>query len=118
MEGAQAVWLVDAVVAGGEPGSIYRMGSREMECVEECWSGHHLGLGSALALGRALGSLPEQVVIYGIEADGATPIPDCDLSPDVQRAVTAVAKALVEELGAFLSAAPGALRAERVGGVK
>jgi hydrogenase maturation protease len=115
MEGAQAVWLVDAVLAGGKPGSIYRLDAREAARVEGSWSGHGLGVASALALGWALGGLPEQVVIYGIEAGAATPIPDGDLSPEVQGVVTPVARALMEELRAFLSAAPAALRTEHGG---
>ena len=118
MEGAQAVWLVDAVLAGGQPGSIYRLEPREAEWAEQTWSGHGLGLASSLALGRALGGLPEHVVIYGIEAGAVTPIPDGELSRDVQGAVTPVARALVKELRAFLSAAPAALVTEHGGDAK
>ncbi len=69
-EGSRAVVLVDAIRSGAEPGTIHRVdASREPVPVlmRGSSSTHAVGVGEAVELARALGRLPERVVVYGVE---------------------------------------------------
>ena len=69
-EGAELAVLVDAVVSGGKPGTIYgfdgahRLPGKFFRAA----SSHMLGLAEALELARALDRLPPRVRVIGIEA--------------------------------------------------
>jgi hydrogenase maturation protease len=103
-EGADAVWLVDAVVSGATPGTVHRLDASAQALPAELASAstHHLGIAEAVELARALGRLPARVVFYGIEAAGAEP--GNELSPEVEAAVEQVAAALREEVVGCTSA--------------
>jgi hydrogenase maturation protease len=85
--GFDDVTLLDACRGAGPPGSVHRIEADEAERVATLRhaSSHSLGVSAAIGLGRALGTLPPQLVIYAIEArqtrDGE------GLSPEVDRAV-------------------------------
>jgi hydrogenase maturation protease len=97
LEGADRAWLIDAARSGAPAGTIHRI---------DCCSGrvpsradvssHGFGVAQAIELGRALGTLPRQCLLYAIEAadftDGAP------LSPGVERAVHEVAERIRAEL--------------------
>lgn len=93
-EGAQTAYLVDAVRAEAAPGTIVRLGSRQLASPNRprFLSCHGLGLEEAIALGWALGMLPERVIIYGIV--GRDFEPGQGLSPEVERAARAVIRRL------------------------
>jgi len=97
-EGAGAVWLVDAVSSGAEPGTVHRhdASKRELPAALFRTSTHHFGLAEAVELARALGRLPERTVVYGIE--GASFRTGETLSPEVETAVVQVADAVREEV--------------------
>jgi hydrogenase maturation protease len=97
-EGAPAVWIVDAVSSGAQPGALHRFDAARVPLPAELFgvSTHRLGLADALELARALGRLPAQVIVYGIEANEFEP--GGPLSPPVARAVERLADLLVEEL--------------------
>ena len=92
--GFDDVVLVDACRGAGPPGSVHRIGPRETDRVASLRhaSTHSLGVAAAIGLARALGTLPENLLIYAIEArecgDGA------GLSPEVERAVHELAERL------------------------
>lgn len=96
-QGADEVWVVDAVVSGAPPGTLHRFDASRGP-LPAVWRGslstHGLGLHEALELARATGDLPPRLEVIGIEAgdlgDGA------GLSPAVAAAVEAVAKELEE----------------------
>jgi hydrogenase maturation protease len=71
MEGVDHVILIDAVKGGGRPGTTVRldlsMGTR-WGTVVPC-STHAMGVAAAIDLARALGRLPKQIVLYGIEIE-------------------------------------------------
>ena len=98
-DGADALWLVDAVSSGAAPGTVRRLDASTEELPAELFraSTHHLGLAEAVELARALGRLPAQVVFYGIE--GASFDVGEQLTPEVEAAVTRVAELLREEVG-------------------
>ena len=69
MEGIDRVILIDAVKGGERPGAPVRLDlSTESRwgTVAPC-STHAMGVADAIDLARALGRLPKQIILYGIE---------------------------------------------------
>jgi hydrogenase maturation protease len=99
----ESVWLVDAVSSGAVPGTIHRVDAS----VEPLPAGfarsstHHFGLPEAVELARALGRLPERLVVFGIE--GASFDTGEALSPEVEAAGERVAEAIRKEVLACTS---------------
>ena len=97
-EGAEAVWLVDAVSSGAEPGTVHRHDASSAELPARLFdtSTHHFGLAEAVEIARALGRLPGTAIVYGIEGGnfdtGET------LGPEVEAATARVAEAVREEV--------------------
>jgi len=100
---ADRVLVIDAVRSGAVPGTIHRfeVGDGFSPGVRPVTSTHGLSLVEAVALGRGLGCLPRELVIYGIEADIVT-IGD-GLTGPVARAVEETTERIVGEL----ASAPG-----------
>jgi hydrogenase maturation protease len=98
-DGADDVWVVDAVCSGGEPGAVYRfdaacpLGARFRHC-----GTHTFSLADVIELARALGRLPGRLVGYGIE--GASFAIGTALSPEAETAVQAVTRHILGELAA------------------
>ncbi len=105
-EGARGAVLVDAIRSGAEPGTIHRVdASREPipALLRGSSSTHAVGVGEAVELARALGRLPERVVVYGVE--GACFDAGSGLSEEVAGAVDSLAERVLREarsLGARL----------------
>ena len=99
-EGAEAVWLADAVSSGAAAGTVHRHDASSEPLPARLYdtSTHHFGLGEAVELARALGRLPERVVVYGIE--GASFDTGETLSAVVREAAARVAEAIAEEVAA------------------
>jgi hydrogenase maturation protease len=97
-EGADALWLADAVASGAPPGTIHRIDVAEQKLPPELFrsSTHHLGLAEAVELARALGRLPRRVVFYGIE--GASFDAGEGLTAEVEQAVADVVDAIRREV--------------------
>jgi hydrogenase maturation protease len=99
-EGAQRVVVVDAVVSGERaPGEIARFEAHEAPLPTKPFASHSthaFGVGEAIELARAMERLPEEVVVYGIEAacfdTGSAP------GGAVRAAVEPVARRVLEEL--------------------
>ena len=71
MEGIDHVVLIDAVKGKGRPGTTVRLDlSKESRwgTVVPC-STHAMGVADAIDLARALGRLPKQVILYGVEIE-------------------------------------------------
>lgn len=104
MEGAHAVWLVDAVSSGSPPGTVHRIdvAGQELPAALFRASTHHLGLAEAVELARALDRLPGTAVFYGIE--GGSFDAGEELTPDVEQAVRQVAASIREEVRVCTSA--------------
>lgn len=102
-DGADAVILADAVLAGGPPGKIYRFPVHEAALPAELFpaaSTHAWGIAQAVALGQALQQLPPFLVVYGIEGQdfgiGQT------LSPAVAKAIPTAARLILQEVQELL----------------
>ena len=98
--GARRVILVDAVTSAAPPGSVVRMEASEEGLPARLFarSTHLVGIVEAIELARALGTLPEQVVVYGVEA--GTFVPGEALSRQVAHAVEVVTDRILAELHA------------------
>ena len=95
---AEALWLVDAVSSGAPPGTVHRVDASHDELPEQFGGGstHHFSLGEAVAMARALGRLPEHVVVFGVEGERFE-IGD-ELTPEVAAAVPVVVAAVRGEV--------------------
>jgi hydrogenase maturation protease len=97
-DGADSVVVVDAVASGSEPGVLHRFDATADAVPARVFrsSTHAFGVGEAIEIARALGTLPGQVLVYGIE--GADFDAREGLSPPVEAAVERLAEAVLEEL--------------------
>ncbi len=64
---ADAAIIIDAMRSGLPAGSVRRFAGDELSAECGLMSTHGFGVADALALGRALGGLPGEIVIVGIE---------------------------------------------------
>lgn len=97
MDGADRVILVDAVQSGAEAGTIHRYEASEQAMPAQflrC-STHNFSVHDAIEMARALGKLPPQLTVYGIE--GSLFEPGAELSPTVQTAIMEVVQRINEE---------------------
>ncbi len=85
-EARQAI-ILDAVVSGGPPGALHRYEAHRQALPAEMFraSSHQLGLAEAIELCRALGTLPEVTLVYGVE--GACFDVGAGMSPAIQAAL-------------------------------
>ena len=97
-DGADEVWIVDAVSSGSPAGVLHRFeaGDHPLPSALFRVSTHRLGLAEALEIARTLGRLPPRVVVHGIE--GVRFDPGLPLSPDVAAAAEQLTKTLVAKL--------------------
>jgi hydrogenase maturation protease len=104
---AARVIVVDAVVAGGAPGTIYRIDAHDPGAtlpVSHTATTHGWGLSEALALGKVYQNLPPILIIYGIEGKNFG-IGD-ELSTAVAAAIPEVVRRIVQEIQAWLGQNP------------
>lgn len=93
-EGAEHVWLVDAVMSGAAAGTVHRIdaGGEGLLPRPRCRSTHGLGVAEAVELARTLGRLPPSLIVYGIEA-ASFPLggwPSADVRAGARRAAEAI----------------------------
>jgi hydrogenase maturation protease len=70
LEDAQAAILVDAIQSGAEPGTVHTVGLENVEAFAAgSGSAHGFGVAETLALAKKISpaSLPEQIILLGIE---------------------------------------------------
>lgn len=98
LEGAEAVYLVDAAVMGLEPGSVRDFDARTkpLPSLGGNYSSHALGLSEAVELARALDTLPPVCRVFAVEA--ATFEAGEGLSAAVDAAIPRVAQALLDAI--------------------
>jgi hydrogenase maturation protease len=98
-QGADSVILIDAVHSGASPGAIHRLDAHAGPIAKKFFrfSTHAIGIAEAVELARALGRLPPQLVIYGIE--GKSFEAGEGLSPEVEAAVGRLVERVLAEAG-------------------
>jgi hydrogenase maturation protease len=96
-EGADALWIVDAVSSSAAAGTVHRLDAGEQPLPPDPFraSTHHVSLAETVELARVLGRLPARTVVYGIEA-GSFAI-GAPLTPAVAAAAGEVADAVRAE---------------------
>lgn len=107
MEGYRRVIVIDAADMGHQPGEWRRfrwdevaLGSGDLHQLGVI---HSAGLAEALKLGEALGVLPPELIIYGVQPLDIGWEPG--LSEPVEAAIPAVSEAILHELNGLHSAA-------------
>ncbi|MEU6430809.1 hydrogenase maturation protease [Microbispora sp. NPDC046973] len=101
--GAALAIVVDAVSSGAPPGTVHMPLHLPARSLPRAGS-HALGLADAVALGRALGRLPGELVVAGIEGGDFTP--GAPMTPQVLAAVRRTADGLRERLSRERSGGP------------
>ncbi len=100
MQGYQRAIVVDAAQMGLEAGAWRRFDLREVTLqagdLSQMGTLHAAGLSEALALGEALGVLPPQIVIFGVQPQEVGW--EAGLSASVQAALPALVAAIRDEL--------------------
>ena len=96
-EGADRVVIVDAMKSDAPLASIHRFDAAAQKLHNGVfrYSSHLFGLAEAVEMSRMLGSLPKQMVIYGIEGQEFTF--GAELSPEVKAALPDVEEAVRKE---------------------
>lgn len=96
--GADLAIVVDAAASGGAAGTIHRFdaGTEPVPAGVFRSSTHAFGVGDAVEIARALGTLPGRLVVYGIE--GGDFRAGAGLTAAVQAAATKVADGILAEL--------------------
>jgi hydrogenase maturation protease len=91
---AEEAIVVDAVRSGAAAGTIHRIEATERPLPVESFnaSSHLVGMVDAVELARALGRLPDRLLVLGIE--GRRFETGAPLSPEVERAVETLAAEL------------------------
>jgi len=98
LQSVDQAWLIDAARSGAPSGTIHRIdcANSDMAALGNSVSSHGFGLAEAIALARALGSLPEHCIIYAVEAaDFAAGAP---LSPAVAAAAREVTARILKDI--------------------
>jgi hydrogenase maturation protease len=106
---SEDVVVIDAMVSGGEPGSIraWEDPARSMEGGYRLCSTHGIGIAEAVRLGTVMGRLPGRLRIYGIEGSRF------DVGAPPSQAVIQAANQLAVRLAAELPPKPGSNRLRR-----
>lgn len=101
-----AVVIVDSARSGAAAGTIRRFDASQVSLPAELCrvsSTHALGLAETIELARALGRLPAQVIVFGIE--GRQFEPGAGLSTGVEAALAEVANLVLAEIDSLNSPA-------------
>jgi hydrogenase maturation protease len=97
LEGVDKAWLIDAAQSGAPPGTIHRIDcATDAPMPRSTTSSHGFGVAEAIALARALGTLPPHCVVYAIEVADFTA--GAALSPAVTHAAHECAERIFAEL--------------------
>jgi len=100
MNGAECVYLIDAVQTGATPGTIHRWQGEEIINFAHSLSSHGIDVASVIALGKALAELPPTLILYGIELsiETITPDPETTMSSAVINAIPVLLSLLKKDL--------------------
>jgi hydrogenase maturation protease len=95
---SDATVVVDAVASGAQPGTLHRCDATTDPVPARAFrsSTHAFSVGETIELARALGRLPAQVIVYGIEGERFDA--GGELSPPVAAAVRSAAESILVDL--------------------
>jgi len=111
--GTQGLWLlptiqqadhlivVDAVLGGGKPGTLYRLGREDLPTgLRVKQSAHDTDLVEALNLSSLLGTGPKSTLVLGIEPENIEPY-GLELTPAIQAKIEELVTLVLNELKNF-----------------
>ncbi len=98
-EGRDFVIIVDAMKSGAAPGTVRRFDAHKENLPPDLfhYSSHQFGVAEAVETARALGRLPNAMVVFAIE--GASYVYGDDLTSEVKTAARAVASEIAALIG-------------------
>jgi len=99
LQGYDRVVVIDAANFGGQPGDWKRFSLSDASLIQDAnMNGtlHDAGFAEAVALAEALGILPPEIIIYGIQPQSIDW--DLALSPPVKNAIPAICQQIKTEL--------------------
>jgi len=100
LEDADRLVIIDALQMQAEPGRIFRLEGEEVPCAfASKLSVHQMGVQDLLAVAELQGNLPQEVVVWGVQA--GTIEPALEMSPEVTRALEPVVEAVATELAGW-----------------
>jgi hydrogenase maturation protease len=96
--GCDLAIVIDAVKGDKPAGHVYRFDARVDHPPRDLFrfSTHAFGVSGAIELGRALGRLPNRLLVYGIEGDNFEA--GTGLTPDVERALAEAKARILREV--------------------
>jgi hydrogenase maturation protease len=98
MVGYDRAIVIDAIVSGRRPGTIFTLGAADLPKTRNAHSTHDASLPVALELGRLAGlHVPSEIRIWAVEADDVVTVSE-GLTPAVKRAVPRVVKRVMKDL--------------------
>jgi hydrogenase maturation protease len=68
LQGYEQVILIDAVQAGKPRGTLIRLDTGQISEQSAGLSSHNFGVAEAIALGRAMGQVPQELILLGLDA--------------------------------------------------
>ncbi len=100
VQDAQRLLLIDAIETDAAPGTLVRYdGNAIPRTPESRLSPHQLGLKDLLTLASALGSAPEEIVIWGVQPETVTV--SMELSATVEAQLEPLLAKLLDELACW-----------------
>jgi hydrogenase maturation protease len=102
LDGARKVIIVDAILAGGSPGSVHRIEGRDLLTGAEFHpliSVHDLTIIDVLMIGEQVQTLPE-IVVIGIEIGTRATDISMEISPEVLKGVDEAIELIRKEISA------------------
>jgi len=75
LQGYQRVIMIDAVQAGKPRGTLVQLDAEQISEQSSGLSSHNFGVAEAIALARAMGVLPEDIVLFGLDAGDNPDVP-------------------------------------------
>lgn len=97
LEGVDQLLVIDALQMGAPPGKLFRLEGEEVpRAFANKLSVHQMGLQDLLAVAELQGHLPQQLVVWGIQA--ASIEVGMELSPTVAANCEALIASIVDEL--------------------
>lgn len=97
IEGRKKLIVIDAVKAGGVPGTIYRLTEENLDIKPKAiMSFHDIDLLDALYMVQTTGEKPKEIIVIGIEpkdmSDGL------ELSPEIEERIPYIIRLVLKEL--------------------
>jgi hydrogenase maturation protease len=95
--GRKKLVVIDAVNAGGKPGTIYRLTEENLDIKPKAiMSFHDIDFMDAIHMSETMGSKPKEIVVIGVEpkdmSDGV------ELSPEIEERIPRIIELLMNEL--------------------